>query len=171
VTVSADGGTTWSTPTVASEGADRPNFPALAVSPDGTDVYLTYEAFLDPWRTETGTARRQLGVVRHADLNPATGALGAFGTLHRAPVGDARGSSANGLVAEFLGDYNYVSATNAGAVAVWNDVRDAAVCGAINAYRQSLVDGAPIAAPNVQQVCPPTFGNTDIFSFAASDPS
>jgi hypothetical protein len=171
VQLSLDGGTTWSEPVVASEGADRPDFPAIGISPDGTDVYLTYQAFLDPWRSDTSTPRRQQGVVRHAELDPGTGMLGAFTTVHRAPVGDARGSSANGLTAEFLGDYNYVWATNERAVAVWNDVRDAAVCDAINAFRQSLVDGTPTAPPNVQQVCPPTFGNTDIFSLVVTDPS
>ncbi|HEY3140595.1 MAG TPA: sialidase family protein [Acidimicrobiales bacterium] len=171
VTVSVDGGTTWSSPVVGSEGTDRPDFPALAVSPDGTDVYLTYEAFLDPFRLTTSETRRQQGVVRHAEFDPVTGALGPFTTLHRAAIGDARGSSANGLTSEFLGDYNYAWATNDGAATVWTDVRDAAVCDAINAYRQALVDGAAATAPNVQQQCPPTFGNTDIFSFAATDPT
>lgn len=169
--VSVDGGDSWSTPVVASEGADRPDFPALAVSPDGTDIYLTYQGFLDPWRTNTSDTRRQQGVVRHVDLDPTNGALGPFHTLHRGPVGDARGSSANGLTAEFLGDYNYVWATNDAGIAVWNDVRDAAVCDAIVTYRQALVDGQAAVAPNVQQVCPPTFGNTDIFSFVATDPT
>jgi hypothetical protein len=62
-------------------------------------------------------------------------------------------------------------ATNDGAVAVWNDVRDAAVCGAINAYRQALLDGTPTAAPDVQTECPPTFGNSDTFGAAFGDPT
>lgn len=171
VRTSTNGGTTWSGPLVASEGTDRPDFPALAVSPDGTDVYLTYQAFLDPWRTDTATPRRQQGVVRHAELDPGTGAAGGFTTVHRGEVGDARGSSANGLGSEFLGDYNYAWATDDLAVAVWNDVRDAAVCDAMNTYRQSLVDQQPITAPNVQQECPATFGNTDIFGTVTADPT
>jgi hypothetical protein len=91
--------------------------------------------------------------------------------LHRGVVGDTRGSSANSLTAEFLGDYNYVAATRDFAVAVWNDVRDAAVCPAINAYRQSIADGSPIPAPAPQVDCPATFGNTDIFGGMYPDPT
>ena len=68
------------------------------------------------------------GVVRHADVNPATGAIGAWSDIHRAPTGDARGSSANALIDEFLGDYDYAFATNDFVVAVWNDARNAADC-------------------------------------------
>ena len=75
------------------------------------------------------------------------------------------------LTAEFLGDYNYVAATRDDAVAVWNDARDAAVCPAINAYRQSLVDGSPIPPPAPNTDCPATFGNTDIFGASFSDPT
>jgi hypothetical protein len=64
-----------------------------------------------------------------------------------------------------------VAATNGSAVAVWEDARDGAVCPAINAFRQSLVDGAPIAAPAPATDCPATFGNTDIFSLATGDPT
>jgi hypothetical protein len=107
------------------------------------------------------------GVVRHADTsNP-----GVWTTLHRGTLGDARGSSANSLTGEFLGDYNYVFATNDSAIAVWNDVRNAAVCPAVNAFRQSLVVGAPIARPAVATDCPPTFGNTDIYGIVVSDPT
>jgi hypothetical protein len=171
---STDGGDSYSTKTVASEGADRANFTAIAISPDGSDAYLVYNAHLDPWRTTTADPRRMLGVVRHADVNPATGAIGAFTTLHRGAVGDGRGSSANGLGTEFLGDYNYAVATRDVAAAVWVDSRNAAVCPAINAYRQSLVDGSPIAPPAPNQDCPAVggvFGGTDIFGGSYADPS
>lgn len=167
VQISTDGGNSWSTPVNAAEAGDRPDFPAVAISPDGADVYLVYMGFLDPWRATTGDERRMQGVVRHAE----TGALGSWTTLQRAAVGDARGSSANGLFAEFLGDYDYVVATNETAVAVWNDVRNAAVCADMNSYRQTLVDGTAGAAPAVQSVCPAEFGNTDIFGGAYTDPT
>ncbi len=171
---STDGGDSYSPKLVASEGADRANFTAIALSPDGRDAYLVYNGHLDPWRTETSTPRRMLGVVRHAEVNPATGAIGAFSTLHRGAVGDGRGSSANGLTSEFLGDYNYAVATREFGAAVWIDARNAAVCPAINAFRQSLVDGSPIPAPAPNTACPDVggfFGNTDIFGGSYLDPS
>jgi hypothetical protein len=171
---STNSGDSYSAKVVASEGADRANFPAPAISPDGRDLYLVYNAHLDPWRTTTADPRRMLGVVRHADVTLATGAVGAFTTLHRGAVGDGRGSSANSLTTEFLGDYNYAVATREYAAAVWVDSRAAAVCPAINAYRQSLVDGAPIAPPAPNQDCPDVggfFGNTDIFGGSYLDPT
>jgi hypothetical protein len=172
---STNGGDSYSAKVVASEGTDRANFSAVAISPEGGDVYLVYNAHLDPWRITTATPRRMLGVVRHANVTLATGALGPFGTLHRGAVGDGRGSSANGLTTEFLGDYNYAVATREFGAAVWVDSRNAAVCPAINAFRQSLVDGAPIAAPAPNQACPPVggarFGGTDIFGGSYLDPT
>jgi hypothetical protein len=174
---STNGGDSYSDRVVASEGADRANFPAVAISPDGRDVYLVYNAHLDPWRTNTTDPRRMLGVVRHADVTLASGAVGAFTTLHRGAEGDGRGSSANGLTTEFLGDYNYAVATRTFAVAVWVDSRNAAVCPAINTYRQSLVDGTPIPPPAPNQDCPDSpatgsfFGNTDIFGGSYADPT
>jgi hypothetical protein len=174
---STNGGDSYSPKVAASEGTDRANFAAVAISPDGRDVYLVYNAHLDPWRTTTAEPRRMLGVVRHADVTLPSGAVGSFATLHRGAVGDGRGSSANGLTTEFLGDYNYAVATRTFAVAVWVDSRNAAVCPAINAYRQSLVDGTPIAPPAPNQDCPDSpatgsfFGNTDIFGGSYADPT
>lgn len=166
VQYSDDRGESWSNPVNGAEAGDRPDFPAIAISPDGDDVYLTYMAFLDPWRTTTNTPRRMQGVVRHADAD-----LTGWTTLHRGAIGDARGSSANGLTTEFLGDYDYAVATRDYGAAVWNDVRDAAVCPAINAYRQSLVDGTPIAPPAPNSDCPATFGNSDIYGGSYADPT
>jgi hypothetical protein len=137
--------------------------------------------------------------MKHADI-AANGTVGAFAEIHRSPGGDPRGSSQNDLAAEFLGDYVYAAATRTYAAAVWNDVRNAAVCPAVNAYRQALHNqavsiGAPVAdpeeprgeeeavhramktqepeavAPPVQQVCPATFGNSDIFGGTFADPT
>ena len=158
VQYSDDQGQTWSTPVNGAEGSDRTDFPAVAISPNGTDVYLTYMAFLDPFQTTTANPRRMQGVVRHASA-----ALAGWSTLSRGVVGDARGSSANNLTSEFLGDYTSAVATRLYGAAVWTDVRDATACPAINAYRQSLVDGTPIARPAPGADCPALFGNSDIF--------
>jgi hypothetical protein len=92
--------------------------------------------------------------------------------VHTGLTGDARGSTTNGLVAEFLGDYNYVAATNDFAYAVWNDVRDAADCPAIDTFRQRLLTGTtPNPTPEPQQDCPPAFGNSDIFGTRILDPT
>jgi len=171
VQYSTNGGTTWTRVGNGAEAGDRPDFPAVAISPDGRDVYLVYMAFLQPWQATTASPRLMQGVVRHADF---AGAGTSFTTLHRGVTGDARGSSANSLTGEFLGDYNYVSATNEFAVATWNDVRNATDCPAVDAYRQSLMtettaDDLPAPAP--AQQCPPTFGNSDIFGGSYADPS
>ncbi|MFL5981252.1 MAG: sialidase family protein [Gaiellaceae bacterium] len=170
-------GGSWTSAGIASPASDRPDMAAIAISPDGSDAYLTYDNFLQPWQSTTATERLFRGVVRHADVNPLTGVIGAWSDIHRAPTGDARGSSANALVDEFLGDYNYAFATNDFVVAAWNDARNAAVCPAINAYRQDIVNGTAAGGasdptrPAPQQQCPATFGNTDIFGGSYSDPT
>jgi hypothetical protein len=166
-TESTDRGATWSAPRSIETAGDRGYYAAPAIAPDGSAVYVTYNAFTTPFRTNTTDPRNLVGVLLRASVSgPATG---AFTSVYRSPGGDPRGSSANALISEFLGDYVYAAATRTYAVAVFNDVRNAADCPAIDAYRAALQAGTTATAPAVQQVCPLAFGNSDIFSFTTAD--
>jgi hypothetical protein len=167
---STDGGASFSGPSaVPLTPGDRPYYTAPAISPNGTDVYITYNAFTTPYRNDTTSPRGLVGAILHADVTGGT--IGAFGTLARGAVGDPRASSQNNLTAEFLGDYVYTAATRTGAVGVWNDVRNGADCPALDAWRLSLRTGTSVPKPAPQTDCPATFGNTDIFGAAVSDPT
>ena len=118
---SSNGGASWTAPAAIERGVDRGYYSAPAISPDGQDVWVVYNAFTTPFRNNAiGLAndRQLVGVVLHADW-PAT----TFTEVHRGQSGDARGSSQNDLAAEFLGDYVYAAATNTYGAGVWNDVR------------------------------------------------
>jgi hypothetical protein len=192
---SSDRGASWRPPAAVERTGDRGYYAAPAISPDGGDVYLVYNAFTTPFRDSAvgpENDRQLVGVVLHANWN------GAFAQIHRGASGDARGSSQNDLAAEFLGDYVYAAATNDSAAAVWNDVRDAADCDAVDRHRQALHDEAVATgeqtaepeeprgagdrerdaitedegdAPDVQQECPANFGNSDIFGGRWADPT
>jgi hypothetical protein len=187
VRYSVDGGRTFVTGPDGSPPQDRPDFPAVAIAPDGSRVWLVYDNFLQPWQSSTLSPPRLFGgVVRTASVG-GSGAPVAWTDRHRGAVGDARGSSANSLVAEFLGDYNYAFATRQGVAAVWNDGRNEADCPAVDRFRRDYAaavlagvaesmdeeveerrDAEPLqeeapTPPAPQLDCPATFGNSDIF--------
>jgi hypothetical protein len=166
-------GATWSTPTAVEAGEDdRGYYAAPALSPDGTDLYVVYNAFTTPFRNNTTDPRTLVGVVLHAQVS---GVPGALTEVHRGAEGDPRGSSQNNPpLAEFLGDYVYAVATRDYAAAVWNDARNTENCPDMDAWRMSLrtadtSDDVPTPAP--QQDCEPNFGNTDIFGWSGVDPT
>lgn len=169
-TESADHGTTWSTPAAIETAGDRGYYTAPAISPDGKNVYVVYNAFTTPYRTNTTDPRNLVGVFLHAAVG-ASG-TGAFTQVHRGADGDPRGTSQNGLTAEFLGDYVYAAATRTYGAAVWNDARNTVDCPAIDAWRMSIRTGGTVARPAPQQDCPPqpnsTFGNSDIYGFTTA---
>jgi hypothetical protein len=198
-TSSTDGGSRWADLREVERGSDRGYYSAAAISPNGTDVWLVYNAFLEPFKESTeGPAndRPLVGVVLHADAPSSS--VSDFSEVHRGQPGDARGSSQNNLAAEFLGDYVYAAATRTYGAAVWNDVRRAADCPVIDEYRQELHEEAvasgqrtaeaeeprgeserekpeqgedePAVAPDVQQECPANFGNSDIFGGSYPNP-
>jgi hypothetical protein len=168
VIYSTDGGNTFQSAGNAADAGDRPDFPAVSISPDGKNVWLDYDAFLQPWQSTTSAPRMVQGVVRHATITAGTPSV--FADVHRGPAGDSRGSSANDLTSGFLGDYNYTAATRAAGIAVWNDVRNAADCPAIDAYRESLVGGPAAPRPSPNTDCPATFGNSDIWGGSFPNP-
>jgi hypothetical protein len=127
VQTSTNQGVSWSTPVNAAVASDRPDNPAVAISPTGS-------------------------------------------ALHRGAIGDARGTTRT-LNREAVYDYNFAAATRTYGAAVWMDVRDAADCPAVDAYRQSLIDGTPIAPPAPLTDCPAQFGNNDIYGGTYLDPT
>src|SRR3954470_9454410 len=170
-TESTDRAAMWTTPRPIESAGDRGLYTAPAISQNGRDVYVVYNAFTTPYRTNTTEPRSLVGVVKHADA-AGVSPSGGFSELHRSPPGDPRGTSQNGLTAEFLGDYVYAVATRTYGAAVWNDARSAADCPAIDAYRTAVENGDPNATPPaVQQACPANFGNSDIFGGSYADPT
>ena len=171
-TESTDRGASWSAPRTIETAGDRGYYTAPAISPNGTDVYVVYNAFTTPFQPTTATPRTLVGVVKHADTG-GSAPTGAFTQLHRGAPGDPRGSSANALTDEFLGDYVYATATRTYGAAVWNDARNAQDCPAVDAWRQALQNGQSPPAPAPEQDCGPanTFGNSDIFGGSYADPT
>jgi hypothetical protein len=194
---SDNGGGRWSPARPIGLPGQRGYYSAPAISPDGKEVWVVYNAWLEPFKDSAvgpQNDRPLVGVMLHAD-STASG-VGSFSLVHQGRDGDARGSSQNNLAAEFLGDYVYATATNTYGAAVWNDVRNAADCPEIDAYRQELHDiavstGAQTSEaeeprgeaarertqerefgqpPDVQMQCDPRFGNTDIYGGAWSNP-
>jgi hypothetical protein len=167
-TESTNGGGTWSAPRAIEGASDRGYYTAPSISPNGTSIYVVYNAFTTPYQTTTATPRSLVGVVLEASAG-ASGPTGAFSEIHRSVPGDPRGSSQNNLVGEFLGDYVYAVATRTYGAAVWNDTRAAADCPAMDAWRMALRTGdTSVPRPAPQQDCAPSFGNSDIFSFTTA---
>jgi hypothetical protein len=162
-TQSTDGAATWSMPAAIETPGDYGYYTAPAISPNGSDVYVVYNAFTTPYQSDTSSPRLLVGVVLHA------GSSGVFSPMHRGVEGDARGSSQNNLKGEFLGDYVYAVATRSYGAAVWNDTRNADDCPAIDAWRMAQRTGdTSVLRPAPLTDCPANFGNSDIYAFTSA---
>ena len=167
-TESTDGGTNWLTPRVIEGVVDR------GLLHRASDLAERHGRVRRLQRVHDAVPAddRDAAVARRGRAARDRRRDRAHGRVQRDPPGapgDPRGSSQNNLVAEFLGDYVYAAATRTYGAAVWNDTRNAADCPAIDAYRQALENGQTAAtAPDVQQQCPATFGNSDIWAFTTA---
>ena len=163
---STNGAKTWSAPVQVSVPGDRALYSAVAIAPDGSRLYVTYNAFTTPFSTTTSSAHLMHGVLRSARIGPG-GAPGDWTTDYVGRSGDARGTAlGNYNEEEFLGFYVSAVATRRYGVGAWTDVSRTADCPAIDAWRQASVTATRIVTPAPWPLsdCPANFGNSDIWS-------
>ena len=162
---STDAGQSWSAPATVSLPGDRPLFTAPSIAPDGSRVYVAYNAFTTPLTpTTNATPRMEHGVLLSSPIG-AGGAPTGFMTEFVGPSGDARGTSQGRILYnEFLGDYVYAIATRTYGAGVWTDVPNTADCPAMDAWRQASFNAGHqvFPAPWPLGDCPANFGNNDI---------
>lgn len=163
---STDGGQAWSAPQDVSLPGDRAEFSAVAIAPDGSRIYVTYNAFTTPFTMTTSAPRLEHGVLRSAVIGPG-GVPAGWTTDYVGASGDARSSAtADFNDNEFLGYYVGAIATRSYGAAVWTDVPSAANCPAMDAWRQASFNAGNVVTPAPWPLadCPASFGNSDISS-------
>jgi hypothetical protein len=163
---STDLGQTWSTPQTVSVPGDRPLNVAPAIAPDGSRVYVTYNAFTTPLTpTTNATPRLEHGVLRSAAIG-AGGAPTGWTTEFTGATGDARGTAQGRILYnEFLGDYVYAIATRTYGAGVWTDVANTSDCPAMDAWRLASYNAGHRVFPAVWPGggnCPANWDNSDI---------
>ena len=164
--VSSDGIHWTSLGTVASLDGRNAFFPEAAVSPSGT-VSVTFDALTQPPANDEW----QTGVQTYDNYYVESPAGGASFT---APIrvstvsSNPDGSGYNNLQEQFLGDYIGIVDGPQRAYVVWTDSRNATPCLAVDAYRSQVYAGGQPVAPNPDQVCATSFGNTDTMAAAVS---
>src|SRR5207237_2303019 len=119
VSWSTDGGDSFSTPEPVSNSGDRSEYSAPAVSPDGSTLYVVYQAITEPFQSTTANPRHLHGVLLTAAVG-SDGVPTGWTTVYNGPTGDARGSSQGRILYnEFMGDYVYAIATRTYGAGVW----------------------------------------------------
>jgi hypothetical protein len=168
LTFSTNGGATWATPSAISLAGDRSLYSAPAISPTGDRLYVVYEGPTTPWQgADMTTPRLYHGVFLTAPVG-ASGIPGAWSTVENGPLADLRAAyPGHDIYQERVGDYVYAAATATYGAAVWTDLRNAAVCNPVQAWRAAsfaaghrVLPGAPWPLAD----CPANWGNTDIFA-------
>ena len=136
-TTSTDRGASWAAPRQVERSGDRGYYSAPAISPNGTDVWLVYNAFEQPFKISTvgpaneatgrpGPARdgERRGGRRLRQLTPRYLRRCARVIAERPRSGVPRRLRVRGGDAQ-------------PGVSVWNDVRNAAHCGAVDRFART----------------------------------
>lgn len=163
---STDLARTWSAPERVSLPGDRSLYSAVAISPNGSRLYLTYNAFTTPFVQTTAMPRLLHGVMRSARVS-RSGAPADWDTDYVGVSGDARGTAFGEYnYEEFLGFYVSAVATRDYGIGAWTDVRRAADCPAMDAWREASLKAGNLIAPTPWPLtaCPAGFGNSDLWS-------
>jgi hypothetical protein len=152
---STDAGETWRTATAADVATRTAFFPTVAVS--GNNVFIGFNAIDDkPAGTAPGAhvARYDAYYVISTNSGDGFGAPAKISAVSSDPDATIR----NDLTSQFIGDYNGAAASPDGSFWFsWTDTRNGAACAAIDAFRTGGIK------PNIYDLCPANFGNSDIF--------
>jgi hypothetical protein len=163
---STDRARTWSAPKKVSQPGERVLYASVAVAPDASRAYVTYNAFTSPFSPTTLAPRMMRGALKSAVIG-RHGAPGGWTTRYVGRSGDSRGTSfAVWNYPEFLGFFVNTIATRRYGTGAWTDVSHAADCPVIDAWRQASLaaDSVQTPAPWPQADCPANFGNSDLAS-------
>ena len=160
--VSSDGVNWTNLGVIARVGGRNAFFPAVAVAPDGT-VSVAFNALTAPldnnlW--QTGVQVYDTYYVQSRNGGSSFTAPIRVSTRSSNP----EASSYNNLKEQFIGDYIGIVDGPTQATIVWTDARNAALCGAVSAYRSAVYAGSSAVAPNPDVACSTDFGNTDTFA-------
>jgi len=162
---STDHARTWSAPVRVSRPGDRTVYSAVAIAPDASRIYVTYNGLTTPFTETTSAPHLVHGVLRSAVIG-AGGAPAGWTTDYIGRTGDARGTGfAEYNYEEFLGFFVSAVATRGYGAGGWTDVSRTADCPAMDAWRETSLKADNIVTPAPWPVtdCPANFGNSDIW--------
>jgi len=152
-----DQGQTWSRPVAVSAGLEGyAFFQGLDVAPNGR-VDIGYQALTSRDPATFGTGNASINSYYVASTNGVT--WSAPLKVSTAPS-DPAASAQNNLALQFWGDYNTVASTTTNVLFIYTDSRNGAGCVAVDNYQRHTVSKPAVGTPGV---CPPQFGNTDLY--------
>jgi hypothetical protein len=165
---SSDRGATWSDPERVSMPSDRADYSAVALSPEGEDLYLVYNAFTTPFRNTTTQARGLVGVVRHAEVGPA-GPTGWRRSSAARPATLAPRARTTSRASFWATTSTRAPRASTRSPSGMTSVREPSAPRSTRGERR--FNRAKIRRRHDRIDCPAKFGNTDIFGWSGADPT